>query len=75
MPEFEVLEHKAKKNFPLLTHKSEGNTRQTLFRNFAKESQQRFFYYKPTVLTAPHDELWSPREFGPPPSTRGVNSW
>ena len=38
MPEFEVLEHKAKKEFPLLTRKSEGNTRQTLFRNFAKES-------------------------------------
>ena len=31
MPEFEVLEHKAKKDFLLLTG-------QTLFRNFAKES-------------------------------------
>ena len=32
----------------------------------------RAFWIRKTIWI--HDELWSPKEFGPPPSTRGVNS-
>ena len=66
-PFYLSLDTSSQASSPKVSHMPWNNA--SLFRGQLSSNDNRYFGFEIML-----DELWSPKEFGPPPSTRGVNS-